>query len=645
MPKIEITSQEIKNYYSKKELRHIFYQRSCLLAEAIKVHANGIFPEALLANRRPNEPLEVKEYRKTIFVEVTKPAFTKVFSSLQKIRRSGDWNIDYDEVDTSQFPAITEEESLYKYCEEEFPYFTSVTNWLFNLELRKYLIDANAVVLVTPLQPVTDPTTYPKPFPLIFDSELVIDYKEEDWCLLKNPLGATYISDRTTKNGDSYYFVNTLTIQRWDQVDGKGNFQLKAETRHELGFMPVRKLGGIYTDQAGDEFLLESRISGMLPELNEALREYSDLQASVVLHIYPERWRYTNSECPTCNGKTKVVNPAFYDGCDECGPQYITCSDCHGTGIYRNKGPYEDTILRPNNGAVGENGNIPNPPGGFFEKDVEIVKLQDTRVQDHIYRAYAAINFEFLADTPMNQSGTAKEVDKDELNNTVNSFAEDIVATMDFVYRCVAAYRYKFKYPDTWEGVLPKIAVPVNYDLLSNSNAQAALSAAKAANVNPVILNALEAEYASKVFYSNPDVKEQLLLEITLDPLPNITESDKILRLTNKGIDQMTYVISSNIHAFIQRAQMENPDFVKMDEDEQREVLEEYAQEIIDAQNAKNKLTKVVNMSGNGVEYVAPDGSVTPAPEDDPNFNNSPDNQIITSQQTANGVPRYSAAN
>lgn len=647
MPKLNLTPQDLKNY-RKGDLRHQFYKRSCQLAKEIMVHADGLFPDALLRNRRPHEPLAVFNYRKEIFVAVTKPAFTKVFSSLQKIRRSGDWNIDYGDRE-EEYSKIPEDERLSEYCEKEFPYFYSITNWIFNLELRKYMIDPNAVIIVMPLNLNPADNEYKKPFPLIFDSELVLDYKEEDFCVLKNPTGSIYYSQGSPITGESYYFVNTERIQRWDQVDGKFNFTLALDYVHELGFMPACKLGGVYIDQAGEEFFYESRIAGMMPELNEAVREYSDLQASIVLHIYPERWQYSNTECPTCQGKSKVVNPGWRDGCITCGDQWLTCDACHGTGIYVNNGVYEKMLIRPNNGAVGDIGTIPTPPAGFIEKDVEIVKLQDTRITDHIYRAYSAINFEFLANTPLSQSGTAKEVDKDELNNTVNSFAEDLVRVMDFIYRCVAYYRYGYQYgyDGDLDDMLPNIAVPVNYDLLGNYAAQNALVNARQAGANPVILSALETEYASKVFYSNPEVKTNLLLELSLDPLPNVAQTDKTLMLTNKGTDLLTYVTSSNIHQFIQRAIEENEEFAKLDPGDQKNKLEEYAQEMIDANLAKIiTMKKIFNASGNGV-YNDAGELITPDSVTDPEGNKGSQTRLVEQQNKVqpNGyVPGYTGS-
>jgi hypothetical protein len=51
--------------------------------------------------------------------------------------------------------------------------------------------------------------------------------------------------------------------------------------------------------------------------------------------------------------------------------------------------------------------------------------------------------------------------------------------------------------------------------------------------------------------------------------------------LSNKGITQETYVISSNIHSFVQRALDEHAGFADMELPKQKEIILAYAQEQI----------------------------------------------------------------
>lgn len=572
MAKIVFTQEEIDNYVKGKYM-HRFYERAKEIAEKMAVHADGKTPEKLLWERRPNEPQEVMDYRKKIFTPKTKPTFSKIFSSLQKIRRSSDWSIRYEKQE--EFTKITDGEKLEDYCEYNYPSFTSLTNWVFTLMLRKYLIDPNAVVYVSPMTWQVEQTDYLQPIAQVFDSVNVIDFVEDDYTVLLDLTGSTYIANRKPVHGKRFYICTTQQILIYDQVDSKEKFQLAVTINHALGILPAFKLKGVIIDQVDNRYLYESRIGGIIPELDEAIREYSDLQAAKVLHIYPERWEFTQHECTSCKGTALRPNPAYTPTCN-C-PAQIACDKCNNGYVVA--GPYSKIMVKPP--AMGEQ-QIPTPPAGFVEKDIEIVKVMEQGIRDHIFNALAAINFQFLEQTPLNESGKAKEVDKDELNNTVHGIAEDIVSAMDNIYQRIAYFRYKELYTtDEIDNMLPFVPVPEKFDLMSSAHIQEELKSAKDSKFNPVIISALEESYSSSKFNTDPAVRDKLMLILTLDPLPNISEDDKMSRLSNQGITLESYVISSNIQEFIQRAVQEEKGFLELELTKQKEILSGYAQEVI----------------------------------------------------------------
>lgn len=572
MPKLIFTQKEIDNYL-KERFFHVYHKDTVEIAEKMAVHADGLLPKKLLEERRPNEPLEVKEYRCKIFVPKTKPTFSKIFSSLQKIRRSSDWSIRYD----GEFPKIAEGETLEEYFDYYYPGFTSLTNWVFTLMLRKYLIDPNAVVYVAPITTDVQPNEYLKPIAQVFDSKNVIDFVEGDYAVLLNPVGAIYYANGEPQKGRSYLICTTEQILRYDQVNGRMQYGLTVNYQHGLGVLPAFKLKGMLVEQNGAQFLYESRIGGVIPELDEAVREYSDLQAAKVLHIYPERWEITQSECTNCKGTGIRPNP-LYTG-PGCGcPETTTCTTCHGRA-YTVAGPYNKILIKP--AGMGEQ-NIPTPPAGYVEKDIDIVKLMEESVENHIYNALAAINFEFLSKAPLAQSGISKAYDSDEMNNTAHSIAEDIVSSMDNIYWITALWRYGQLYSkDDIAEMVPSVAVPEKFDILSAAHTQEEIKAAKDSKTNPIIVSALEVDYATRRFNADPEVRDRVQLILTLDPLPNISEDDKMSRLSNKGITLETYVISSNIQMFVQRAIEEDKKFIDLDLEKQKEVMKKYAEEVM----------------------------------------------------------------
>src|ERR1051325_2371386 len=207
----------LKPYFVDKQT-HYYYDKTNKKCRAFEPHAEGCYPAELIECRRPNEPLEVQKYRKEIWVPKTLPTFNRILSSLGKIRRSADWSIKYPEL--GAFTKIREGESLEDYCEKNFPYFESVTNWIFSVVLKKYLTDSNGIVLIMPLTTDVPETDFVQPYPIIFDCCDVVEF--DDHVILNNPIGCTYVAKKgVIEKGRSYYYVDDNVIITYNQIDGK----------------------------------------------------------------------------------------------------------------------------------------------------------------------------------------------------------------------------------------------------------------------------------------------------------------------------------------------------------------------------------------------------------------------------------------
>jgi len=571
MAKTEFTPAELKAYFTDKKM--YYYCKDAREKEKeMRTHADGLFPATLIEERRPNEAPEVQAYRKKIFVAKTKPYFNKIENTLQKIRRSSDWSIKYPE---ASFDRVVDNEKMFNYAENNYPVFDSITNWAFSLLLRNYLIDANALCMVAPLEIPEEGNVYLRPVATIFNSCEVIDFVHADYAVMVNKVGCVYYVQGRPNQGKSFYIVTTMAVHRYDQVNGRGEYTEAWRYDHQLGVLPVFKLGGIAVDVYGWNTLYESRISGILPGFNEAIREYSDLQAAVVLSMFPERWEYTQNQCAKCKGIGKVQEVVNNEQCS------VVCTTCAGSGMVAS-GPYSKVVI----GAVeADKHPLPTPPMGYVHGPVDIIKLQQESVKGHIASALAAINFEFLADTPLTESGVAKEVDRDELNTMVHSIAEDIVRIIDLVYYYTALYRYSDVYTaQEIYDMLPKIAVPEKYDILSAKYYDEQITSAIKNKLNPAIINAMEVAYATKAFSNDLEISQYVALVLKIDPLAGISEDDKMARLSNNGITQLDYVISSNINKFVSDAIEVNPGFVELDIIKQKEEITKMAQAQIDAQ-------------------------------------------------------------
>lgn len=571
---IEITPDFVKSVINT---RHPNSRKCEELARKLEVHAKGLTPELLINERRPNESEETKNYRKKIYVPITKKAIGKVITSLSKIRRSEDWNIQYD---SDKVPSqVTEGNTLEDYCELNYPYFTSLTNWAFTELLKRSLIDANSVCAVVLKSVPDDNTEYLKPEAEIFSSNQILDYVPGEYYALLSADVCTYkAGNNRIYEGKVYYILTDTQIARYEERAGKGLEQIFIYD-HKIGEVPVRKVGGVFFERKNNDLIQESRIADMVPFLDEAAREYSDLQAEIVQHVHSEKYIYTNTECPVCKGTCVSKDK------DENG-NFKPCTNCGGRGKITGVSPYGVHLISATN--IGET-SLPTPPIGYINKNVEIPKLQDERIDAHIYKALSSINMEFLAETPLNQSGTAKEVDRDELNNFVNSIAEDIVSVMDRVYYFICQYRYNVIVQDEQKrnAMIPVIPVPERFGLINSALLMNEISAAKNSKANPVLIKNMEIEYARKKYNSEPNVAYELEAVFELDPFYGHEQSDKMTMMSNGGISELDYIISCNIVQFVQRAVKENEDFLKMKFAEKKKIITEYAKEIKTLNSAK----------------------------------------------------------
>ena len=590
--------------------------RTCVeLAEKLRVHADGKMPRTLITERRPNESDKIKEYREKIYVPITKRTISKVFSSLEKIRRSQDWSVQFDAEKVSSL--IKDDETLEQYCEFHYPHFDSITNWAFSVLLRKYLIDANGIVAVIPEQMPESTTEYVKPVAMFFDSEQIMYYAEGECVVLKSRDTSTYYTHggRRVNNGGAIYYVLTKNeFAKYEQISAK-EFDESCIYRHDIGELPAFKVGGVYHSRKNNDTIYESRIAGMVPSLDEAAREYSDLQAEILQHIHSEKYVFANNDCPVCNGTGQeyIIEKDEKTGEDVVKGTKV-CHHCHGRGSVSNVSPYGEYII--NAAKFGEQ-QLPTPPIGYVTKSTDIAKFEDEHVRQHIYDALAAINMEFLAETPLSQSGVAKAYDKDELNNFVNAVAEDIVRILDNIYMFINEYRYNtlIANPDERKAMLPKINVPTKYDILNTSVLMAELKNARDAQAHPMILRELEIDYAKKQFNTDPEIAHMIETTFNLDPLFGMSDESKMTMLQNNGITELDYIVSCNITAFVLRAIREDKDFYSRDYKKQMEVLKKYAEEVQKANEPVNAPTfaDVVDNSGN----PNPDDEPKDEPDDD----------------------------
>ena len=551
-----------------------------------QIFSDNKYPTELIDKQRPNEQLEVKRYRKEIYQPVFSEVFDRVLNALGKIFRSDGFFLKYP--DQSQFTKISENEKLDVYLTKHFTHSQSLMNWCSQVALKQYIIDANGVCIIW-ANNTNDPTAYKKPLPYIVNIDQIIYYYEGYSIIYKG------------EERDEYFSLDAFSWSKYKK-NKSGKIIIEEQILHGLGVMPAFTLGGFVEEEEelGREY--ESRFKAMLPWLNVATIEFSDLQAEITMHMHSKEWAYQDEQCPDCRGMGYGINKQN---------EKVPCTNVKCKGGYVGHSPYDVIRVRPAVTSQGET-PAPIPPGGYIQKQTEIARLQAERIDAHRYRALSAVNMQFLEQSPVAQSGVAKAYDRDETNNTFYGVATDLAQIMEKAAYFVAKWRYNLLYDDKEiRAMSPMCVVPNTFDIVGAQYLLDEVKQSKDSGLNDSVISEIEIEFIKKRFPNDTRLQNTLIDSYSLDPMSGLTEDEKALLISNKGATKQDYIISTYISDFIQRAYDEQKDFNKLERKQQYQTLLNYADEKLKDINIKDKM--VSKIFGIDTNSASSSGGKSPA--------------------------------
>lgn len=528
------------------------------------------FFQLLIDDRRPGEGGEIRKYRRRIYVNINKQPTNKVISSLKKITRSEDWSIDFSKVDVPNI--IPDGEDLQTYIEKKYPMFRSIENWVYALALKETLRDPNGLICVYPTNFNVPENQFLTPFTYFVQSRDVLDYIPGHLAVIRTDLTHTFTEKKTVVKNRTIFVLTQTEIFEGKQINLKGDWELTLLLQHDIGALPAWRPTGEYKEIIDNQPVYDSFLSPMLPRMDEAAREYSDTQAEYVQHVHSTMWYIAGQECKPCKGTGSILSKG--DGVQKQGKQ-ITCPTCNGVGAYK-KNSYEDIVLQQ---QKLDDAPIPVPPGGYLEKNVEVPKLMNEHVQEHILAALSAVNMEFLGDVPLNQSGKAKEIDRQELNNFVYSVAfyivNSIVKPSIFF---INQYRYGLLLNEQQAAdQLPFIGVPERFDILGDIVVSDQLKLARDGGFDATIVDELEIQYSNAVFRTKPEIAKKVRVIKELDPFSGQTPEEIDNALLAGTIERVDAILHKYINFFVDQAIAEKEGFLDLPFEERLKIVQEKA--------------------------------------------------------------------
>jgi hypothetical protein len=591
MSKITIDNDFFEKYFKNKK-RHKNYRRALDVAHHIQFHWNGYFQRPwmdgpggeaskdanqvnpyfmrLIDQRRPTESIVIHQFRRTNYFPITKTPCHKVTNSLSKIVKCADWKIDYSKAEVPAFLPATD--TLETYCESIYPKDNSIENWAYKSLIRWVLTDPNGLMVVMPMDWEIEPGELLRPYSFIIESKDVYEYKEGELAVFLSSSETTYLDDSgkectgkiiiaVTKDG--FYEGRQISADGFDVV----------EHPHNCSEMPAWLLGGESKTPDVYQPFYESFIQCMLPNLDLAARDSSDLDAEKTMHIFSTMWYMRMQTCTQCQGMGTVLSQG----------KQVACQTCDGTGGIT-PSPNKAMELNADN-AIFSNKNIPIPPAGYIEKNTQMVDVLVKEIDRNIHSALSSINMEFLAENPMVQSGVAKEVDRDELNNFVYKIAYHIIEEIiKNIYWFINEMRYGLIVPNPTirEKMLPAIPVPQNFDFLTQSDAEDNLIKITGSDVSAELKDLAMVDFLHIKYPDQPHTRHRLMCIHKHNPLPTLSPLELTELQTAGFVRKLDCILSQNITAFVNQLLCENTDFMDLTFTEQRTILYDLAQAKLD---------------------------------------------------------------
>lgn len=588
MPKTPI-DQDFFDKYIKNKKRHKNYRNALDVAHHMQFHWNGYFQKPwmdgkggdaskdasqinpyfmrLIDQRRPTESIVIHQFRRMNYFPITRTPCHKVTNSLSKIVKCADWKIDYSACEVPSF--LPKEDTLEQYCEHNYPKDNSIENWTYKSLVRWLLIDPNALCVVMPMNWDVEPGELLKPYSFIIESKDIYDYREGEIAVWLSASECTYSDDAGKECTGKIIMAVTPEAFYECKQNGADSFEI-IEHIHGCNEMPAWLLGGEAKTPDVYQPFYESFCQCMLPNLDMAARDSSDLDAEKTMHVFSTMWYMRMQTCTQCQGMGTVLSQG----------KQVACKTCDGTGGIT-PSPNKAMELNADN-SMFSNKNIPIPPAGYIEKDTAMVELLVKEIDRNIYGALAAVNMEFLAETPLNQSGKAKEVDRDELNNFVYKIAYHVIEEIvKNIYWFINEMRYSIviKNPTERAKMLPKIPVPQNYDLLSQDDSTDNLIKITGSAVSGEIKDLAEMDFLHTKYADQPEIRNRLICIHKHNPFGSYQVTEIETLLAAGMVNKVDVILSVYINSFVAQLLCENTDFLELDFEKQKEILYKLAEE------------------------------------------------------------------
>jgi hypothetical protein len=406
----------------------------------------------------------------------------------------------------------------------------SLDQFLENSTVEYNFTDPNAF-LITEFLPNKDKTEKVKPYPFVATSNQVVDYNYIngiiDYVVVR--LKIKYVEDGKEYDGYKYtmYLGNSTIVYKQIGVDQKqqgfeymefeksvyefNEYIVKAETDPEL--TPAAIQFGYIGDPETNYETFVSIFDCALPYLRKTLKTNSELDQSMAMMAFPQRYRYvTNCTNEGCN---KGQMP---DGAD--------CPVCGGTGKAQvHKGAQDIQEL-----------SMPKDPAEIFDlaklaydhsPNIELLKFQDEYIKGLKKDIHTTIfNNDIFAKPQVTQTATESNIEVDNMNDTLYPFCRKYSQIWKHTVYYIAVFTEFVKKKGEGADIIIHHEFPKDLKMKSLGELMADLKSAYDSKASTSTIAAIEDDINSILYYDRPDELKKINVQQSFNPFRGYTPDD-----------------------------------------------------------------------------------------------------------------------
>ena len=542
-------------------------------------HAYGIFPSKLIANNKPLQTQDEFDYIRNTYQPITKDTFIEFSNTVKRSLMNG--KIVFKSPDNQL------SEDYEKYLKEDLKEYQSFK--LFALAMTdEKLIDANGITGVWvdfDTEEMEDEgerfdmiVGSVRPFPVMYTVEQVVYSDDNEYIVELAKRSYVKYGGNDKKHGRIYRYFGKDFLFEAKQV-GKyidDVFELSYAFDHGLGYTPASKLMG-NPNIMDNELYYNSIFNIAVPHLNNAALDSANLVVIKNKSVYPTRV-VVREKCDFSNevGSCDGGQITWMDG-ESLVANKQTCPNCRGTGYHGVFGAMSELIVNKTPSGIDDdrsNNVTAQNAMAYVSPPIDTPKFLAEEIEKALNKSQEVLHLKAEPRSTGDISATEKNRDVKNTEAFIKPISDQIWYLVELIINSMGAIRYGV---EEYQEFKPSITTPVTFDLLTPEDYLQEIKEAKEAGLPSMIVQSMVTDYYMALAKDNPDEAKIYYLAVQADRLLGMTVEEIVLGLSRGLIKPWEAVLHQSVLFFIEKAIMEDDEFLEKEVSEQKLVLETMA--------------------------------------------------------------------